>query len=105
MKDNNEIIIKLDSNIYNKQAILETSYKYTGRYYIKIDLVDKKYCLKFIPKNKKKESNTNFQNEFNNDLIDQQIRYRLSNELKTIRECIIKKAFSAIEENKPNVSK
>ena len=104
MEDNNEIIIKLDSNIYNKQAILETSYKYTGRYYIKIDLVDKKYCLKFIPKNKK-ESNANFQNEFNNDLIDQQIRYRLSNELKAIRECIIKKAFSAIEENKPNVSK
>ena len=93
--DKNKLLLKIDSNMYEKDALLQASYKFTTMCYINIEFKEKIFEVYF-------ESKSNSENlekialDFGNEIIDQQIRLITGREYKEIREQLVKKAFSSI---------
>lgn len=92
--EGNKILLKIDKNIYEKEAILQASYMFTNSCFLNIELVDNFYEVIIQAK-----TNTNLEKialEFGNEIIDQQIRIQTGKEFKEIREQLVQKAFSSI---------
>lgn len=94
------IIIKIKKEIYTRRAITSTSYKFTKDCIIFIDKIDENTLGVYF---KKKSDDTNLDKIsqlFCNELIDQQVRVDLENEMKNIRERIVETAFPSIQKKK-----
>ncbi len=92
-----EMTISIDTSIFSKQAIMNTSYWYTDRIFISFqDESDKKINIKFQKRNNKIDLDMII-NEFKNDLIDHELRVKLNKEFKLIREEIVNRAFSSVK--------
>jgi His-Xaa-Ser system protein HxsD len=93
--EGNKLLLKFSTDIYEKEAVLNASYKYTNHCYINIDVVEDVIEVLF----QSKEDNVELSNvalEFGNEAIDQQIRLNSNREFKVIREELVKKAFNSI---------
>ncbi|MBP3193479.1 His-Xaa-Ser system protein HxsD [Natronogracilivirga saccharolytica] len=93
--DADSIVINVDKNVFEITSIIHSSYIFTDRCYISINTNESgiEVCLK------KKDKNINLDTiarEFNNEVIDQQIRLTTGREYKEIRKQLVKKAFSSI---------
>ncbi len=93
--DRDKLLLKIDSNIYEKEALLQASYKFTDRCYINIETTGNYYEVYFQCKHDS-ESLEKITLEFGNEIIDQQIRLQTGREFKDVREQLIKKAFFSI---------
>ena len=91
-ESNNIIVFKVKKELYSKDAILETGYKFTNNYYFEIESQDKNYLIKLRPKITYIDTK-NIKEDFLNELIDQQLRFDLNQKNHLLREMIIKKAF------------
>lgn len=93
--ENNKLFLTVPNDLYEKEAILKASYKFTDKCFINIEPIGTLTEIYF----QSKTENTNLENialEFGNELIDQQVRLVTGREFKTIREEIVKKAFSSV---------
>ena len=93
--EENKLLLTIPSNLYEKEAILNASYKFTGKCYINIDPIGEMTEIYF----QCKSENIDLENialDYGNELIDQQVRLNTGREFKSIREEIVKKAFSSI---------
>lgn len=93
--DKNKLLLKIDCNIYEKEALLQATYKFTDRCYINIESVDNDFEVYFQSKNQS-ENIEQIALEFGNVIIDQQIRLQIGREFKEIREKLVQRAFSSI---------
>jgi len=93
--EKNKMLLKIDSSLYEKEALLQASYKFTDKSYINIELVDNYFEIYFESK-KDSENLEKIALYFGNEIIDQQIRLQTGREFKEIREQLVKKAFSSI---------
>lgn len=93
--ENNKLLLTVSNELYEKDAILNTSYKFTDKCYINIELIGMNTEIYFQSKTENISLET-IALEFGNELIDQQIRLVTGREFKTIREELIKKAFSTV---------
>lgn len=93
--ENNKMLLKIDSSLYEKEALLQASYKFSDRCYLNIELVDTHFEVYFESKNST-ENLEKIALNFGNEIIDQQIRLQTGREFKGIREQLVKKAFSSI---------
>ena len=83
--EDNKLLLSIPISLYEKEAILNTTYKYTNLCYINIESIDKFYEIYFQSKNQ--DANLEIiALEFGNELIDQQVRLNTGREIKTIRE-------------------
>jgi len=96
MTEDTKRTIDLSRDIYEKDAITATAYKFTDKYYINIDISpENKYRVRF--KAKKQEFNLEkIIDNFCNELIDQQVRIDIGKKFAKIRDELVKKAFSPI---------
>lgn len=95
--EGNKLLLKIPISIYEKEATLNASYKFTNKCYINIEVNENIIEVLFHAK----EDNNNLKEialEFGNELIDQQIRLNTGREYKVIREELVKKAFNTISE-------
>ncbi|HBX51112.1 MAG TPA: His-Xaa-Ser system protein HxsD [Bacteroidales bacterium] len=93
--EENKLLLTVPNSIYEKEAILNASYKYTDKCYINIEPIETITEIYF----QKKNESINLESialDFGNELIDQQIRLTTGREYKVIREELVKKAFSSI---------
>lgn len=93
--ENNKLLLTVSNELYEKEAILNTSYKFTDKCYINIETIGMNTEIYFQHKTENISLET-IALEFGNELIDQQIRLDTGREFKTIREELIKKAFSSV---------
>ena len=97
--ENGQILLRVDKNIHNHEAILSTAYKFTNDCHIQIISQDSNYYgVYFSPKNPNIDLYSQV-NDFCNELIDQQLRYDLDKSNKSIKELIIKKAFFPFQDH------
>jgi len=93
-----KIKLDLDVSFYSRDAILSTAYLFTDKCYINLlSYGDKIAQLVFL---RKKQNDNNLElliNDFLNELIDQQLRYRIDCETKDIKKIIIAEAFAPLE--------
>ena len=95
--DGNRLLLEIDKTIYNAEAVLNASCKFTDRCYIHQEPASENIINVYF---QEKENNSmaldKIANEFCNELIDQQIRINVEKEYGSIRDMIVKKAFSPI---------
>jgi len=97
--ENGQILLRVGKDIYNHEAILSTTYKFTDNCYIQIASLDSDhYGVYFSLKNPDIDLYSQV-NDFCNELIDQQLRYNLHKSNKSIKELVIKKAFFPFQDN------
>lgn len=91
----NKLLLTIDNSTFEKEAILQASYKFTDKCYISIDNSNKKTEVYFQSKNETEDLERIAQ-DFKNEIIDQQVRLQTGREFKEIREELVKRAFSSI---------
>lgn len=94
------ILIRIKKEIYSRKAIISTSYKFTEDCIIFIDEIDEKTLGVYFKKKNNGTSLDEISQLFCNELIDQQTRVDLEDEMKNIRERIIETAFPPINKKK-----
>lgn len=86
------------TGIYDKEAIMSASYRYIDRYAVLVDLINDKYQIQFTHKGPaNKESMHSDLLAFQNDVLDEQLRNVLGQKTGSIRELIVRHAFSPID--------
>lgn len=91
-----EKTVKVDLNIYKQEVITATAYKFTGQRFVSQNRVENGINVTFTAK---AEQTVNFdllEKEFENELIDQQVRYDSEQKFGYIRNLIVEKAFNPI---------
>ncbi len=93
------IVLSFDPCIYSKDAILATGYNFTNIFGIQLKYdPEKNISVSLTPVTPMGESEKNvLLMKFRNDLIDNQIRIDLEKKFSSLREIIVKHAFSPIE--------
>ena len=95
--EDGRLFIELKKEIFDKEAITLTTYKFTDACYIGVDL-SSSGNFKVSFKAKDKQSNLEeIIDKFCNELIDQQVRVETQQEFGKIKEEIVRKAFSPID--------
>lgn len=99
--ESNTYMFCVDTNLYEKDAILNTIYKYSQKAYFKLEntgdeisvFVDFKEIMDI-------DGAKRFVNDFYNELTDQQLRLSLDNRTGYIKKLIYEKAFSVLKVSK-----
>lgn len=98
--DGNVLFIIVDKNIFDKVAILKTCYIFQDRCYLSVESENNSSIkIKASPK-KEKVDLREISKQFNNELIDQQIRYENDLLFSDIRKLIVEQAFKPISFSK-----
>lgn len=95
MEDNKNLTLKLETTIYSLEAVVKATYKFSGELYIDIIKQDGKSILVKV-QNKSSENFDKSILELKNELLDQVLRIKLQSDFQSIREEIVKRAFSSV---------
>lgn len=92
----NTLKIKVDLNIYKQEVITRTVYKFTDKYYISQSREGDTVLVLFHLKSEHEANLDLLKKKFENELIDQQVRYDTEQKFGHIRNLIVEKAFNPI---------
>ena len=95
--DKQNVILTVDKTLFSNEAILDTSSKFTRKFYINIETSQGDYKIYIQLKDNATEDLNITAKEFHNELIDQQLRIDTEKKYSKIRELIVKQAFSPVE--------
>lgn len=93
----NELLLEVNKSLYEFEAILNASYKFTDKCYIHTNTISEDIIGVYFKI--KEDSDTSLEliaDNFCNELIDQQLRIFVEKRFGSIRDEIVKKAFSPI---------
>jgi len=91
-----EKTIKIDLNIYNQEVVTAAVYKFTDKCFVSQNKTDNTIQVTFTEKPEQAINFELLEKEFENELIDQQVRYNTEQKFGHIRNLIVEKAFSQI---------
>lgn len=97
--DMNKLEFNISTKIYDIKAITNATYRFSDKYYIQIKPSSEdsvQICIQV--KQESDERLENLPNVFFNALIDEQVRITIEKDFGHIRDMIVKKAFSPINE-------
>lgn len=89
-----EITLLVDETIYSRIAVLKTCYWFTNRCYVFISRHDEQHLAVRLSSKPSGIGLAAIAGEFENALLDHQLRFEISRETATIRELIVAKAFA-----------
>lgn len=92
----NEAVVRVDTTIYEIDAIFRASYRLTDRCFLRVGRdreVETIVVVTLRPKSQDLDL-ANVEGEFLNELVDQQIRQRLSRDAGNLRDLIVAEAFA-----------
>jgi His-Xaa-Ser system protein HxsD len=92
----NTLKIKIDLSIYNQEVITSTVYKFTDKCFVSQNKTENENQVTFTAKPEQFVNFNLIAKEFENELIDQQVRYDTEQKFGHIRNLIVEKAFSPI---------
>ena len=97
--EGNKFMVAVNTELYDKEAIVASAYKYSGRFYVyqNVSETDPKIVeVLFESKDDSAITETDVK-EFCNDLIDQQIRIHTTRQFGHIRDLIVEEAFKPVK--------
>jgi His-Xaa-Ser system protein HxsD len=89
-----EVTLLVDETIYSRIAVLKTCYWFTNRCYIFISRHDEQHLAVRLASKPSGIGLAAVAGEFENALLDHQLRFEIARETATIRELIVAKAFA-----------
>jgi His-Xaa-Ser system protein HxsD len=93
---NGKLQIQYKKDIYAKDAILASIYKFKDKCNIYLDSDESNFVIYFFDKQLSREALEEIAIRFNDDIVDQQIRINTESKYKHIRDLIVEKAFKPI---------
>lgn len=96
MKNVGDHVLNIDKEIFDKVAILKTCYLFQEEYNVKVESLSKLSYGVFLSKKDGEIDIQRIENDFNNELIDQQIRLENEQMYGEIRRNIVKQAFKPL---------
>ena len=87
--------VSFNTNIYDKEAINATAYRYSGTFYVHQILKDDNIVVTFETKDKSEVSESMVK-QFCTDVVDQQLRIDINNRVGHIRDLIVEEAFKPV---------
>jgi His-Xaa-Ser system protein HxsD len=91
------LLLEINKNLYEYDAIIQTTYRFTDKCYIWLDNISNEIIgVYFKAKDNNDDSLEDIAENFCNELIDQQVRVITEKKYSNIRDEIVKKAFSPI---------
>ena len=94
VRSDSEITLLVDETIYNRTALLKTCYWFTNRCYIFIYRQDERHLGVRLAGKSGDGGLDAIVGEFENALLDHQLRFEIASETATLRELIVAKAFA-----------
>lgn len=88
-----ECLIRLNTDLFEKQSIMKTSYHFIDQFYVFLDQEDKDILVRMVPKSKSTDLANDIEGEFRNELLNQEIRSMVTKDTKNIRELILARAM------------
>jgi len=101
------VFIKVNMEIFDEICVIKTAYLFLDRYYIFLDKKGQYIIVSMNPKNYNPNNGLVIDEvigEFNNELLNQKVREKISNESKNIRELILARALYSTYIDNPEVS-
>lgn len=87
-------LFNINSELYPLGVVFKAAYLFIGEYYIFFDKAKAGYYLvKITPKQNSNVDFAKVAGEFNNELLNQAIRYDISQKTKNIRELVLARAL------------
>ena len=93
-RSGNEITLLVDEAIYGRTAVLKSCYWFTDRCFIFIYRHDEKHLAIRLAAKSSSLGLDAVAGEFENALLDHQLRFEIARETATLRELIVAKAFA-----------
>lgn len=88
------VTLSIDQNIYSRKAVMRASHWHTGELWISISRSDAdRLDVSIKPKNDSVDIDRAIA-EFQNSLLDAQLRIEIADETATVRDLIVAKAFA-----------
>ena len=94
VRSGSEITLLIDETIYSRLALLKTCYWFTNRCYIFVYRHDEQYLAVRLASKPHSRGLDAIAGEFENALLDHQLRFEIASETATLRELIVAKAFA-----------
>lgn len=94
VRRDSEVTLLVDEAIYSRIALLKTCYWFTDRCYIFIYRHDERHLAVRMALKSGSLGLEAIAGEFENALLDHQLRFEIGRETATIRELIVAKAFA-----------
>lgn len=91
--------VKVSIDIFSTEAINASCYKYSGNYFVYLEMDQQNKCIIVTLQSKDNQQVTETVcKEFCNDLIDQQLRVTTNDRFGHIRDMIVEEAFKPVQE-------
>src|SRR6266481_5889785 len=94
VRNDGEIILLVDEAIYSRSALLKTCYWFTDRCYVFISRIDERHFAVNLTAKPDGQALEAIAGEFENALLDHQLRFEIGKETAVLRELIVAKAFA-----------
>jgi His-Xaa-Ser system protein HxsD len=94
VRSESDITLLVDETIYSRSALLKTCYWFTNRCYVFISRHDKQHLAVRLASKPSSSALDAIAGEFENALLDHQLRFEIAKETATLRELIVAKAFA-----------
>ncbi len=94
VRSESEITLLVDETIYSRTALLKTCYWFTNRCYIFVYRHDEQHLAVRLASKLSNGALDSIAGEFENALLDHQLRFEIASETATLRELIVAKAFA-----------
>jgi len=91
-----EFAVELDTSLYRLSAIKKTAYKFGDRCHVHLDALDGGRVRVALRAKRVTENMPSLIGEFQNELLDQELREVVAQETEGIRNLLLAQAFSAI---------
>ena len=97
--EDKRFMVAVNTELYDKEAIVASAYKYSGRFYIyqNESESDPKIVDVFFESKEHSAVTEADVKDFCNDLIDQQIRIHTTRQFGHIRDLIVEEAFKPVK--------
>lgn len=87
------MILKLNRELYPKEALLKAAYHFIDKCYIHVDVSETEYSIELISKKGTTEEIES--KEFENEILAQTVRYQVYSQTHTIREILMARAMAS----------
>ena len=89
------MILKLSNELYPKESILKTAYRFSGDYKIYLDKEDEYYLLEVNSLDGKDIDDIDLEHEIRKELLAQSARYSIVQQTQDLRNIIIARALAS----------
>ena len=86
-------VLHFNKDLYPKEAVMKAAYHFIDRCYLHVDIRGNDFVIEITAK--EDQDISNIENEFENELLAQAVRFQVYNQTHVLREVLMARAMSS----------